>query len=465
MNVPREILELIDPQNLNLFKTCKLFYCYVDLYYDNYLVNYETNKMVRNVIKKKDKTLCNFIIKDYNYIREYLFENIRHIKDGPYDTLDFTKFRNIKSLTVHRYEGVSYETLPKSLTTLSIGLSRSANTIKIPDNVRKLTVFTSSPNKDGIKPIIKLPTKLKYLNLSWNIHCVPTLPDTLKYLFVYSDFNSPLEMLPDTLKSLVVQTDRCMPNNLPAKLQYLKLGNGFNKSLDVHNLMHLQKLIIGYTFNQSLDLPNNLKYLDLKSCFNYNYPLNLPNSLEYLTLGSGFNHPLILPDNLKYLSLGYKFNQRLTFPDSLLHLEMSNLDQLSILPKNLNHLVLENNFNELLCLPDSLTYLDVGNSFNKYLILPSKLIYLNLGNNFNKKIDFPESLIELHLGYNYKQTLDNLPGKLYTLVLEDYDIKINREQLPKSLRYVTNNKKFSHVWGETKEKPIDLQEEYNSYFT
>jgi hypothetical protein len=47
MYVPKEIIDLIDPSNLNLFKTTKQLYSFIDLFGRNHTVDYQ--KYTRNI--------------------------------------------------------------------------------------------------------------------------------------------------------------------------------------------------------------------------------------------------------------------------------------------------------------------------------------------------------------------------------------------------------------------------------
>lgn len=98
MHVPREILSLINSDNINLYKTCNQFYSYVDIFYKSYEVDY--NK-IGNVC---NNTVCNILIikSGINEMSSYIHENIYMVRNVK-DTDNLKHMSNITKLTFDEF--------------------------------------------------------------------------------------------------------------------------------------------------------------------------------------------------------------------------------------------------------------------------------------------------------------------------------------------------------------------------
>lgn len=108
-----------------------------------------------------------------------------------------------------------------------------------------------------------------------------------------------------------------MDNLLPPSLTHLRIGGGFNQTIN-HLPLSLTHLSLHGRFNQSLDsLPSSLTHLCFEDC-DFNHSIDcLPSTLVYLSLNTKFNQPITkLPSSLKILQLGRFYNgERLLLAD------------------------------------------------------------------------------------------------------------------------------------------------------
>jgi hypothetical protein len=213
--VPREIFELINPKNVALFKTCKMFFEYIDVFYRLYTVDIRTNPFI--------KLTNNFTV-----------ENIVKVPPNP------------RNLMHHNC------------------VYKLANADEIPDG-KFVNLTHISFNRDFNRCIDKLNnlSNIESILLGGRFHLrVDVLPKTLISLTFGNKFNQPLNNLPATLTSLTFGNSfNQTVDKLPETLKSLTFGYHFNRPVD--NLPEtLKSLTFGYSFNQAVDnLPQNLTSL------------------------------------------------------------------------------------------------------------------------------------------------------------------------------------------------------------
>jgi hypothetical protein len=135
MNVSKEIIELIDPKNPNLFKTCKQFYSYIDLFDRNYIVDY---KKCPGCLKLND--------------RIYRMVNF----DGSTDNLP----KNLTHLIFGRMFNQQINNLPKNLKHLTFGVSFNQQINNLPETLTHLKL----PDRYGDKiEDLNFPPRLRYI--------------------------------------------------------------------------------------------------------------------------------------------------------------------------------------------------------------------------------------------------------------------------------------------------------------
>jgi hypothetical protein len=124
------------------------------------------------------------------------------------------------------------------------------------------------------KPLKELPNNIEYLKLhdTYNYSLDELESDTLKELYLCGDFNEPINHLPESLQKLTITGEFNQSlDNLPKYLSYLSLGRCFNQPLN--------------------NLPKSLFYLDLVDAENFNYPLDsIPDNLNYLILNENYKY-------------------------------------------------------------------------------------------------------------------------------------------------------------------------------
>lgn len=281
--------------------------------------------------------------------------------------------------------------------------------------IKLINIFISTENKDIL---LKLPYKLESLILKRYYNKLVPESCELKYL-------------PKTLKYLELDFN-VLIDNLPNKLEELKLGYHFNQP--INNLPpNLKKLSFNFSsrFKHNIDnLPKNLEYLDLGDDNEFNNNLdNLPPALKILKTGSKFNQKLdYLPINLKVLEVGHSFNQILNnLPKNLEILIINGIDgeygiynqPIYNLPENLKELIIESsNFDQPINnLPLNLEILTIYSEF------------------FNQSLDYlPDSLKELRLSSEIlNQPIDKLPQNLKILDITSELFNQCLNNIPKNL--------------------------------
>lgn len=70
LNIPREIIEIIRPYDISLYKTCKYFYGFVDIFYKGYIADFDNiEPMIKPKINKPDNNV--YIDHMMNNIQRY----------------------------------------------------------------------------------------------------------------------------------------------------------------------------------------------------------------------------------------------------------------------------------------------------------------------------------------------------------------------------------------------------------
>lgn len=296
---------------------------------------------------------------------------------------------------------------------------------QIPDTVEKLAFglyFNQSLGKDvipsGLKELelacffdnfqqLVLPRNLTKLTLCSYEGLLEQLdlPDTLKYLKIYNEYDQPMNnnSLPKNLRFFFHGIVRFPTWNLAANLRSnpclaeplivplaKPLEESLTKYLDVSAVRSVTELKFNFTFNEALK------------------PGQIPDTVEKITFGWRFNQPLgkdVLPNGLKELEIDCSFEkyQQLVLPRSLTKLTLCDYRY----PL------------ELLKLPESLEHLEIKWGFDHPLLinsLPKNLKYFSPGSDFNQNI-LSDTIQELHLGLSFER-IDQLPSSLVHLALD-----------------------------------------------
>jgi hypothetical protein len=280
-------------------------------------------------------------------------------------------------------------------------------------------------------------------------------------------------------------------NNLPEKLQILKLNSVYVECYKLDNLPFGLKVLylpisyeyeldnlpleledlslrVNNTFQQSLSyLPESLKELRIISLNNNEMVKincdNLPNGLEKLFLRGSLNCELNnLPRNLKTLYLTRTYNNMIyNLPDGIEELKISidykflkeifsstntvKLKKIIIGDVYNNHLHTISSFN-LNSIPDSVEEIVFGDTFNQKLTyLPKEVKKITFGFNYNQPIgygDLPDSIEYLEFGYNFNDTINKYPSNLKVLKF-GRNYSSNIENLPDGLVELEINERFN----------------------
>ncbi len=301
--------------------------------------------------------------------------------------------------------------------------------------------------------------------------------DSVSYLYLWDDFNSPLENLPEGIKSINFGdsfNQVVNESNIPKSVRELTFNGEYNKynvlpfnvktlyfydDFDYNIPEHVENLYLyGDKYNQDIKLPSNLNHLTIKSGQNikndyiprnvkslellgYNKPLTkslIPNSITKLKF-MFFNQKLKkgdIPNTVEKLDFGLRFNQELELndiPDSVIELRLSinyNIRLLTgSLPNKLKKLYFGEYFNQELFIdniPETVTHLYFGNRFNKVInigVLPQGLTHLEFGKRFNNILsieNLPYGLKHLKLGEEYNKLIESIPDTIEYLFLGGY---------------------------------------------
>lgn len=175
----------------------------------------------------------------YPYLES--FPNIKSMSfaDNFNATINLSKITSLSEVTFGTYfnQVISKDTLPSSLTKLSLGLNY-------------------------IRKIESLPAKLEHLTFGNRFNTSIVLPSTLKSVTFGDAFNQDI-VLPFGLEELTFGYHFNKMLVLPNSLKVLHLSTKFNNDLSLNE--GLEELTIGVQFNKSLKTPSSLKTLRLKN--------------------------------------------------------------------------------------------------------------------------------------------------------------------------------------------------------
>jgi hypothetical protein len=162
--VPREIFEMINT-NINLYKTCRSFYFYKDVFYRTY-VNKNTYK----------STITHNIFRYHKNISDELSE---YIKNNTYQLINVNNVTLPPLLTHLTFDDNFNQlvTLPQSLTHLTFG-GKFNQLVTLPESLTH-SIFGKNFNQ-----LVTLPQSLIYINISSNykqIIDVDSIPISTKF--------------------------------------------------------------------------------------------------------------------------------------------------------------------------------------------------------------------------------------------------------------------------------------------
>ncbi|KYR01995.1 hypothetical protein DLAC_11449 [Tieghemostelium lacteum] len=249
---------------------------------------------------------------------------------------------NTKSLTLNRIHCDQLVMLPRNLETLKLGPAawEPCNADDLPRTLKTLHAFTNFPS--GHLPesitdlslyhrlnyqlrIDEIPSNVKYLKLlNYNRIKPGHLPNSLVSLELDSEISP--GVFPQhgcklvSLTYLAYYSQPIHVNSLPHSLKFLKLSSQFNLPIETNVLpVGLETLIFGFNYNIPIGqgvLPPTLQSLTFDSSFNQILPIGLlPPSLTELVLGDNFNQTLdpgVIPSSVRTLTLGKNFQQPLS---------------------------------------------------------------------------------------------------------------------------------------------------------
>lgn len=291
------------------------------------------------------------------------------------------------------------------------------------------------------------------------------LPKNLEELDMYEcEYYQKLENLPVSLKKLKVGFGEGL-SFLPVNLKKLKIKELDNK--DLLNLpIHLENLNIEKFYvseDETIIFPKNLKKLKIRFSSLYNKKINFPDTLEKLHLNSYLGEIDKLPNNLVELKGLLKKQIKCDFPLSLKVLEINSC---SILPSNIEKLILENN-NVISKFPNSLKELIIRKN-EKDIVLPKELEKLGIDDdskirnfeelknlkvlkvgNLTNNISFLGNLEEL-----YTDVLKGIPKNLEKLKVKHIKDKVILPDKLKELTISFNFETENIVLPETLEKLV-----------
>ncbi|KAM9956297.1 hypothetical protein ACTFIR_003009 [Dictyostelium discoideum] len=289
------------------------------------------------------------------------FENQRTYSKTKYvSTIPFIP-STVKTLVINSTNfGTRLGEIPKSLTTLDIGLAGHARVFDKGYLPRDSTSLTD----------IKIGN---CMNNQWLQ--AGDIPNCVRVIRFNSGFDQPLKrgIIPSGVTKVLFNKGSNFNcplevGSFPSTCTEIQFGSSFNQDIKQGHLPdNLISLNLGHYFNRDFILPSTsttLKTLILS--INFNLPLkvgDLPTSLEHLEFGDEFNKPLakgVLPPNLTFLKLSKYFNQQLKAGD---------------LPTSIKTLIISSvklNESMIKAIPSSVTYLKLSylpSTINKYTSL------------------------------------------------------------------------------------------------
>lgn len=175
----------------------------------------------------------------YPYLES--FPNIKSMSfaDDFNATINLSKITSLSEVIFGTYfnQLISKDTLPSSLTKLTLGLNY-------------------------IRKIESLPVNLEYLTFGNRFNTSIVLPSTIKYVTFGDAFNQDI-VLPFGLEQLTFGYHFNRMLVLPGSMKVLNLSTKFNQELSLNE--GLEELTVGVQFNKNLKTPSSLKTLRLKN--------------------------------------------------------------------------------------------------------------------------------------------------------------------------------------------------------
>ncbi|MFT3910470.1 MAG: T9SS type A sorting domain-containing protein [Ferruginibacter sp.] len=289
------------------------------------------------------------------------------------------------------------------------------------DELRALEINTDI----GTFPSISIvPATLKKLTIITASTSLPTLPDWIIDLTIFSNQISTQPILPGLLERFAWYANSLttLPT-LPASLIFLDCTQGNLTTLPVLPA-GLQTLIC--VANSQLTalpaLPASLIELDCGGCSISSLPASLPPLLTTLSFSSNQVSFLpTLPTGLQKLSCGYNNLTALpAFPASLTEIDVSNnhITSIPALPAALGILITSNNpIGTLPALPNNIAFLYCNsNQLTSLPALPSSLGLFHCENNLLTSLPtLPAGLFTLYCDTNQLTSLPSLPAYLEDL--------------------------------------------------
>lgn len=246
---------------------------------------------------------------ELQYTKDYIITYNKFTLKSDIDYIKFFELIQSKNISDFKLSPLSKKVYKHKLKNLPF----SINTLEINSRYRyPLNTISSHIKKIIINgydlPIYIFPNGVENIEIiAYNKKIKCSIPLKIKQLEGICEFtqflpylerlsikdNYPLPHLSENLKYLDIG-DYYNHNlyNLPEKLNYLRIGKGFEKEIKLPE--KLETLIFDHEsdFNNPLVLNKNLKVLELPS--NYIYILNLPPSLTYLSVGRTYKNVIDL---------------------------------------------------------------------------------------------------------------------------------------------------------------------------
>ncbi len=296
----------------------------------------------------------------------------------------------------------------------------------------------------GVGNLSSLPQSLVYLICTGGLlSTLPPLPPALQYLDCRQNVLVGLPSLPSTLQYLDCSENNQLTNlpTLPSSLQYLKCRSSARGGLPTlpSSLLYLDCNYNGLAALPSL--PSSLQYLDCGSNGSLTSLPLLPSSLQHLACDQNqLTGELLLPSSLEYLDCHRNnFTSLSSLPSSLQYLDCSDnkLTGLSALPSFLQHLnFASNGIASLPGLPSGIQYVNCyDNQLTVFPSLPSSLQFLNCSKNSLTILpSLPALLTDLSCYNNQIASLPPLPASLMSLNC-DGNLLTTIPSLPSPLTY------------------------------
>ncbi|KAM9985329.1 hypothetical protein ACTFIZ_008881 [Dictyostelium cf. discoideum] len=337
------------------------------------------------------------------------FENQRTYSKTKYiSTIAFIP-STVKTLVINSTNfGTRFGEIPKSITTLDIGLSGHSRVFDKGYLPRDSTSLTD----------IKIGNCMNNQLLQ-----AGDIPNCVRIIRFNSGFNQPLKraIIPSGVTKVLFNkgSNFNFPlevGSFPSTCTEIQFGSSFNQEIkQAHLPDNLISLNLGHYFNRDFILPSTTTLKTLILSINFNLPLSvgyLPISLEHLEFGDEFNKPLVngvIPPNLTFLKLSKYFDQQLKVGD---------------LPSSIKTLIISSvklNESMIKAIPSSVSYLKLSylpTTINKYTSLLQPIsTTLNHLEYFYSQDENPIDLTQLPNGL--KVTFSNNNKSLKTLIINN----------------------------------------------